>query len=174
MTQKTLILFLVLFLSILPRPVFLHASEVLEDTDTQVVVRHHPKTGRPYVSITSPEKLEDPFTNARSTYARPDYRMLDPKVKSGQIPYDGPYTSSKKVYVFAASLATLGTVGSAVGFATIPLASTTSAAGAGTYFAASGTALATGAAATVAATKSNPKSDDFVQTAIAENTRKRS
>lgn len=167
---------------------FSYASEVLEDTHTQVIVRNHPKTGKPYVSIIPGEKeaAEDPFTKQKSTYSRPDYRMLDPKVKSGEVPYDGPYSSSTKVYVFAATLATLGVAGGAiglatvpastaasnggVGLATVPLASTSAATGgAGIYFAASGAVAAVDATSAIIANRSAPKNDNWVQISKAES-----
>lgn len=143
----------------------LHASEVIQGTHTRVIVREHPKTGKPYVSIISPDinPAEDPFTKQRAAYSRPDYRMLDPRMKSGEIPYDGPYSSSKKVYIFAATLATLGTVGGAIGLATVPLASGGAAAGGGAYLAAGGAVVAGTATGAVIANKSNPQNDDFTQ-----------
>ena len=86
-------------------------SEVIQKTPTRVVVREHPRTGRPYVSIVSSEApARDPFSGLHQAMKRPDYRMLDPKIKAGQIPYEGPYSDRKKVYLLAASLATVGAV----------------------------------------------------------------
>ena len=150
----------------------LYASEVIEESHARVLVREHPKTGKPYVSIV-PGGLEsppDPFQNLRTRLNRPDYRMLDPKVKSGTIPYDGPYSSSAKVYIFAASLATLGTVGGAVGMAVLPASTGGAASGGGAYLA-SGAAVAVGAAAgTHAMTAGNSKQDDFTQIAKSQET----
>ena len=143
----------------------LYASEVIEDTHTQVVVREHPKTGKPYVSIVSRDKplTDDPFAKAQSKFSRPDYHMLDPKIKSGQIPYDGPYSSSKKIYIFAATLATLG-AGGMIGAAALPAASTGAAASGGGAYLAAGSAVAAGTAGTVAIqTRSNPNQDNFIQ-----------
>ncbi len=143
----------------------LYASEVIEETHTVVVVREHPKTGKPYVSIVSSDKplTEDPFVNQRKKTSRPNYRMLDPKVKPGEIPYDGPYSSSTKIYVFAATLATLGVAGGAVGLAVAQAASAGAASGGGAYIAA-GSAVAAGTAGVVVLkTKSNPNQDDFTQ-----------
>ena len=145
----------------------LYGSEVIEDTHTRVVVREHPKTGKPYVSIVSADKplSEDPFAGMRGKMSRPNYRMLDPKVKPGEIPYEGPYSSSTKIYVFAATLATLGVAGGAIGMAAIPAsAATTGAASGGAAYVAAGSAVAVGTvAATEIATRPNPKGDDFVQ-----------
>ena len=141
----------------------LYASEVIEETHTRVVVREHPKTGKPYVSIVSGDQplAADPFAKQRKKMSRPNYRMLDPKVKPGEIPYDGPYSSSTKIYVFAATLATLGVAGGAVGLAAIPASTGGAASGGGAYLAA-GSAVAAGTAGTVAIkTRNNPNQDDF-------------
>ena len=150
----------------------LHASEVMESSHTRVLIREHPKTGRPYVSIVPerPEISPDPFQNLRTRFTRPDYRMLDPKVKPGEIPYDGPYSSSTKVYLFAASLATLGTVGGAVGLAVLPASTGGAASGAGAYLT-SGAAIAVGTAAGAqAAMRGNSKQDDFTQISKSQDT----
>ncbi|MBI1977546.1 MAG: hypothetical protein HYS55_02215 [Candidatus Omnitrophica bacterium] len=142
-------------------------SEVFEETKTQVIIREHPKTGKPYVSIVSQESFDPntPFLGARTKVSRPDYRMLDPKVKSGEIPYDGPYSSAKKVYIFAATLATLGVAGGAVGMAVAPAASAGGAAsGGGTFLAAGGAVAAGSAGGAVAMTRSDSNVDDFIQT----------
>ena len=149
-------------------PIF--ASEVLEQTQTRVIVREHPKTGKPYVSIVPGEGPipEDPFVKQRQTMRRPDYRLLDPKIKSGEIPYEGPYSSSKKIYIFAATLATLGAA-SFAGAALLPIASSGVAASGGATYLAGGGAVAAGAAAgTVALQKNDPKKDDFTQTSKAQ------
>jgi len=143
----------------------LYASEVIGETHTRVVVREHPKTGKPYVSIVSSDQplAEDPFVKLRKKTSKPDYRMLDPKVKPGEIPYDGPYSSSTKIYVFAATLATLGVAGGAVGLAAIPASAGGAASGGGAYLAA-GSAVAAGTAgAAVIKTRDNPNQDDFTQ-----------
>lgn len=143
----------------------LFASEVIEETKTRVIIREHPKTGKPYVSIVSTENPEppDPFTGQRGRILRPDYRMLDPKVKSGEIPYDGPYSDQKKIYIFAATLATLGALGGAVIYAAAPAATGVGAAsGAGTYLAA-GTAV-TAAPVVVAAVATRPdRAENYVR-----------
>ncbi len=114
------------------------ASEVPDLTHTQVIVRQHPKTGRPYVSVVSSDAPvpKDPFTGLDKKYSRPDYRLLDPKFKNGEIFYDGPVSDDRKVYIFAATLMTLGTVGGAVGIVAAPVAAAGASAGAGAYVAA--------------------------------------
>ena len=150
----------------------LQASEVIEDSHTRVLVREHPRTGRPYVSIVpeTPENLPDPFQALHTRFSRPDYRMLDPKVKSGEIPYDGPYSSSTKVYVFAASLATLGTVGGAVGMAVLPASTGGAVSGGSAYLASGGAVIAGTVAGTYAAMGGNSKQDDFTQIAKSQDT----
>ncbi len=140
------------------------ASEIVDETGTQVVVREHPKTGRPYVSIIPADQsiAQDPFASQRKRYSRPDYRMLDPKVKKGDIPYDGPWSDRKKVYIFATSLMTVGVVGGGIGLAVAPAASTGAAAGGGGAYLAAGTAVTAGSAATAAiATQPDPHRDDY-------------
>ncbi len=158
--NKSLKRIVILMIIVLP-PVHLSASEIPELTNTKVVVREHPKTGKPYVSITASNIESQGLLPQSQKVSRPDYRMLDPKVKSGDIPYDGPYSSSKRIYIFAATLATLGTVGGVVGIAAIP-ATGTAAAGGGAGYAVAGGAVALGTAgAAVSASKS--KEDDFTQ-----------
>ena len=166
--MKRILKFLASFLTVIFFAVSLSASEVIEDTHTRVVIREHPKTGKPYVSIVSADKLlsVDPFAGMRSKMSRPNYRMLDPKMKPGEIPYEGPYSSSTKIYVFAATLATLGVAGGAIGMAAIPAsaATTGAAASGGAAYVAAGSAVAVGTVATAEiAARPNPKGDDFVQ-----------
>ncbi|MBI4358632.1 MAG: hypothetical protein HY584_04965 [Candidatus Omnitrophica bacterium] len=173
--SKALFIFLSLYSFFISQNTVLYGSEVFQDTDTQVVVREHPKTGKPYVSIISHSALSqvDPFERLKGKMSRPDYRMLDPKVKSGEIPYEGPYSSSTKIYVFAATLATLGTVGGAVGLATVPAAATGAAASGGGAYLAGGAAVAGGAAGAAAlATRSDSRQDDFIQTSKSESIEK--
>ncbi len=139
-------------------------SEVIPKTSTQVIVRDHPKTGKPYVSIVSDSAPgQDPFAHLKQNIKRPDYRMLDPQVKSGEIPYEGPVSDRKKVYILAASLATLGTVGGVAVIAAAPAATGAGAAGGGAgMYAAGGAAVVLGTAAgTVAVTKTDPDKENF-------------
>ena len=142
------------------------ASEVIEETPTQVVVREHPKTGHPYVNIVSAGvPAPNPFESQRKKMARPDYQLLDPKIKAGEIPYEGPSSDRKKVYLFAASLATLGTVGGVVGMALAPAAAGAGASGgAGAYLAGGAAVTAGTVAGSVAATRADPKKDDYIHT----------
>ncbi len=139
------------------------AEEIVDTTHTQVVVRQHPRTGKPYVSIVPSDAIpKDPFTGLEKKYIRPDYRMLDPHFKNGDIPYNGPVSDRKKVYVFAATLMTVGTVGGAVGMATAPVAAGTASGGAGAYVGAGAAAVTgTATAASLMASKKRPWDEDF-------------
>lgn len=141
------------------------SSEIIEETPTQVIVREHPKTGQPYVSIVSSQGPvpADPFTGQRKKFSRPDYRMLDPKMKARDIPYDGPYSDRKKVYVLAATLAVSGTAGGIVGMASAPAATGAGASGgAGAYFAGGAAVAAGSAAAATRAARANPRNKNFI------------
>jgi len=145
-------------------------NEVLKDTLTEIVVRQHPKTGDSFISIIPVDKprRKDLQFEGMKTYSRPDYRMLQAGVKSGQIPYDGPYSSSKKIYILAASLATMGVAGSVIGAAAFPAAATTASAGGGAGLAVGAGAVAvTGAVATTAYVKSQHQiSDDYARSEV--------
>lgn len=139
------------------------AEEVTDLTHTKVVTRAHPKTGKPYVSILDAADFSEQKPLGEIKYVpRPDYRMLDPKMKSGEIPYEGPSSDRKKVYIFAASLAVLGTVSGAAVIAAAPAATGTSAAGgAGAYGIAGGAVAAGTLSAGLQASKPRPDRDDF-------------
>lgn len=125
-------------------------NEVLAPTNTKVAVREHPKTGKPYVTIVGPEgpSRNNPLSAPVKVISRPDYRMLDPKVKSGEIPYDGPVSDRKKVYALAGTLAVTGVVSGVAVAAAAPAATGAAAGGAGIYGAA-GAAVITGTASGV-------------------------
>jgi hypothetical protein len=146
--------------------------EIKDPTHTCVAVKKHPKTGKPYVTIL-PENVSSGdaeiisasrAASPQPTPARPDYRMLDWKVKNGAIPYDGPSSNRTKVYVFAASIATLGVVSGAAVLAVAPAtaaATGASASGAGIY-AAGGAAVTAGTVSTaLIQTKPDGKQDDY-------------
>ena len=144
-------------------PVFAQ-EEVSDPSHSQVILRDHPQTGNPYVSIVSSESPvpPDPFTGQKK-YSRPDYRMLDPKVKKEQYQYDGPVSDRKKVYIFAASLMTAGTVTGAVGIATAPVTAGAATGGAG--YTAAGAVLAGGAVtAALVSQRKKPLEQDFTHT----------
>lgn len=160
-TNETVILTAVLLGGLMIPNLF--AAEVIEETQTQVIVREHPKTGRPYISIVPREIPPDPFSGRREKFSRPDYRMLNPRVKAKDIPYDGPYSDRKKVYLLAASLAAVGTAGGVAGLAAAPAAAagTGAAGGAGAYLTGAGAVAGTAAAASVYATTRSSE-DNFI------------
>jgi hypothetical protein len=156
MKQTAVFLLTMVFVSA-PAP----ANEVIEETHTKVVVRHHPKTGQPFVSITAEDAAQYPFPEPK-VMKRPDYRMLDPKMKSGAIPYEGPVSDRKKVYILAASLAAVGTVGGVGIIAAAPAATGAGAAGGAGVYGAAGGAVAVGSiSGAVAATRSDPEKANF-------------
>ena len=137
------------------------ASEVLEKTPTKIAVQHHPRTGKPYVTVVDHGRvLSDPaFPPEERQLQRPDYRYLDPQVKKGEVLYQGPVSDRRKIYVFAAGLAVLGTAGSLA----LPVTAVSGAAGGGAgAYAAAGSAVTAGTAAgTVAAHRqSKPVQDE--------------
>ena len=152
-----------LLIAILWMPPVYAGNEIIPETPTRVVVRQHPRTGKPFVSITGKDSAHDPFSEVRKG-KRPDYRMLDPKIKSGQIPYDGPSSDRKKVYALAAALAAVGTVGGIGIIAVAPAATGAGAAGGAGVYGAAGGAVAAGAiSGAVASTHSGggPEKDNF-------------
>ena len=136
------------------------ANEVLVEPPAEVVVREHPKTGFPYVSIIDPNKPRAQFSGDMKKYNRPDYRMLDPKVKPRDVKYDGPVSDRKKVYILAGALA----AGGVAGYAALPVAAASggAATGAGAYAAASA-AVTAGTFSTHWAMKHDDRPDDFTQ-----------
>lgn len=140
----------------------INQPEVKDESHSQVIIREHPKTGKPYVTIVSSDMPvpPDPFTN-RNHYSRPDYKMLDPKAKKGDYTYDGPYSDRTKVYIFAASMIAVGVTGGVAGMALAPAATGTAAAssgGGGAYLIGAG--VATGVGGVVAADALTVKADD--------------
>jgi hypothetical protein len=147
--------------------------EIQDSTHTRVAVKKHPKTGKPYVTIlpenAAPGDAEiisgTVTTSGQKEPARPDYRLLDWKVKNGAVAYDGPSSDRTKIYIFAASLATLGVVSGAAVMAVAPAAAATGAsasgAGAGVY-AVGGAAVTAGTVSTaLIQTKPDAKQDDY-------------
>lgn len=163
MIQKTAIFFFCagLILSGL-KPLNADSEVIRESSVQQVVVREHPRTGNPYIAVTAAGNPQDPFLGKRAKVSRPDYQMLDPKVKSGQIPYDGPSSDRKKVYILAASLATIGAVGGTAIIASAPAATGAGATtGAGAY-AGAGAGIAAGTlGGSIAMSRSGPEKDNF-------------
>lgn len=119
-------------------------SEILQDSGAKVYVREHPQTGKPFVSLRAGDPAQDPFKGFKKREIRPDYKMLEADAKG--IPYDGPVSDLKKVYVFAATMMTLGAAGVVV-TAALPVAAAAGASTAGTGVLAGGAVVATGVAA---------------------------
>lgn len=142
------------------------ANEVLEETTTRVVVRDHPKTGKPFVSIVRPDaNLVSGLRQQLHVVSRPDYRMLDPKINTKHIPYDGPVSDRRKIYIFAGTLAALG-AGAGVYGALAP-AATSGASGAGGAGLYAGGAVLTGGGSIVAsiAAQTDNRPEDFKMSA---------
>lgn len=154
---------MILSIMLITPPVF--SSEVIPETNTKVIVREHSKTGEPYVSIISLDEPQrnDLLSKEDIPYPRPDYRMLEKGVSPKDVGYEGPYSSKKKIYILAASLATIGTVGAVAGAAAFPAAASTGAAGsaAGPGIGAAVSGLGTAGAVKLASGSDLP--DDFVR-----------
>jgi len=134
---------LCLAISLCGSPVFAEENEVLAEGGVRVLIREHPQTGKPFVSLRKEGQAPDLFKGFVKREFRPDYKMLEAKTKPGEIPYDGPVSDLKKVYIFAATMMTLGAAGVVV-TAAIP-------AGAAAAGASGGTGLLGAGAVTVAA-----------------------
>ena len=163
MNQKLIVsLFASLVFLVMPTA---RASEVVTETNTAAVVREHPKTGKPYVSIVSKDLPDsnNPLAGLKK-YPRPDYRMLDSKIKPSDIGYQGPHSDRKKVYALAATLAAAGTAGGVVGFAAAPASTAASGGGAGAFLAGGG-AVAGAAAGAVVKAENSSDNQNFVHTA---------
>ncbi|MDP3921033.1 MAG: hypothetical protein Q8R76_09560 [Candidatus Omnitrophota bacterium] len=140
------------------------SSEVIEESNADVRVRNHPKTGNPYVTIvdTREPDLDRIPKPELGPLVRPDYRMLDPDVRPSDVGYQGPVSDRKKVYILAASLAAAGTAAGAIGLATAPVATGAASAGGAGTFAAAGSAVTAGTIST-ALIQSRPdrEKDDY-------------
>jgi len=137
----------------------LHANEVLNyreintaELSAAVMVRENSKTGTPYIVITDPKAPRADLASLDSNkYRRPDYRMLEKNVTAKDVGYDGPYSSKKKIYILAATLATAGATAAVVGPALFPAAAATGAVGSAAVPAVA--AVGAGSALAVAAKK---------------------
>lgn len=142
------------------------SNEVFKESSTRVVMREHPKTGKPFVSIVpSDSHLAAGVREKPRAVSRPDYRMLDPQVNAKDVPYDGPVSDRRKVYIFAGTLAALGAGAGVYGAIAPAAASGTSgvAGGAGLY---AGGAALTGGGPLVAsiAAQGESQPEDFKMT----------
>lgn len=145
----------------LPAEALAQESEVFEKTQTQVAVREHPKTGRSYAVIIGPEGPSRGHVLAGPVklIQRPDYRMLEPGVKSGEIPYEGPVSDRKKVYAFAGALAAAGVVSGVLAAAAAPAQAGAAAAGGAGIYGAAGTAVTAGTVSGVWLKRRNPSGE---------------
>ncbi len=138
----------------------LFANEVLGSQEipmpksgAAVMVRENSKTATPYIVITDPlQPRKDLAALDSNKYRRPDYRMLQKGVTAKDVGYDGPYSSKKKIYILAATLATAGATAAIVGPAIFPAAAATGAAGGSVAVPAAAAAVG-GSALAVAAKK---------------------
>jgi len=145
----------------------LEATEVIQETHTKVIQRENPATGKPYFSIVTAalQETEGLLPPREEKYSRPDYQMLAPESQRGEIFYDGPASSRKKVYIFAGAVATVGAVGGTLGMLSAASTATAGAAGGAGGYAAGGAAVASGAmAGALKVSSAKPQSDDFVHT----------
>jgi len=141
-------------------------NEVFESTGTKVIVREHPKTGESYVSIIAEGEVmrQDLLSLSDVAYSRPDYSMLESSVKPGSYEYEGPYSSRKKVYLLAAGLATLGVAG----YAALPVAASTGAAGTGFGVGTTAALTSTGVITAAMVNKTSDLPDDYVRASESE------
>ncbi len=124
-------------------------NEVIREPIAKVYIPEHPQTGKQFVSIRAEGDWPDPFEGFVKREIRPDYKMLEAHAKG--IPYEGPVSDRTKVYVFAATIATLGVAGSVIAGAAFPAAAGTTCATGGTgLLGATGVAVGAGTAATAA------------------------
>lgn len=134
------------------------ANEVLSsqdiawpDSGTKVMVRENSKTGTPYIVLADPAKPRMDLAALDSNqYRRPDYRMLEKNISAKDVGYDGPYSSKKKIYILAATLAVAG-AGAAV--AAPAIAPAAAGAAGGSVMVPATAAVAGGSALAVAAKK---------------------
>ncbi len=142
----------------------LSANEVLNSREikmpergAQVMVRENSKTGTPYIVLSDPlNPRKDLALLDSNKYRRPDYRMLQKGVNAKDVNYDGPYSSKKKIYILAATLATAGATAAVVGPALFPAAAATGAVGS-----AAGPAIAAGVGGSALAAAANAYQEHY-------------
>jgi hypothetical protein len=144
--QKTGIVLMVAIAS-WTMPVHAAENEVIPESGAKVYVREHPQTGKPFVTLSAGQVARDPFPGFTRREIRPDYRMLEANSKG--IAYDGPVSDRKKVYIFAATMITLGVAGGVVTAAIPASAAAGAGSGAGTGILAGGAVVANAVAADI-------------------------
>ena len=150
------------------------ARAILPQTNTEVVIIENKKNAKPLVCIKGKDAPLRSYLNSLSKeLKRPDYRLLDYRMKPGAIPYEGPVSDRTKIYIFAATIATLGVVGGAVVgavAASAPAAGGAASGGAGLI--AAGTAVSAGTVSIALKESSpNPKDDSYTHESKAEISR---
>lgn len=149
-------------------------NEVINIQSPAVVVRVHPKTGRPYVAITEPEaRMQNPLGGFSKPVKRPDYRMLEKDVKPKETGYEGPSSDRKKVYIFAASIAASGVAsGTAILAAPAAAAAGTGSGTGAAVFAGAGTAVAAGTTVVTAdALRIKPQDGNYTRESVSQELR---
>ena len=140
-------------------------SEVLDKPLQEIYVQEHKATHEPLVTIADTGGLGSryDFLNHPKKISRPDYEMLDPRIKSGDIAYDGPVSNRKKVYYFAAGMAATGVVAGTM----IPVSAVsagTATTGAGAYAAGGAAVAASSVGFSSWRSKSEPEEENFSHT----------
>lgn len=160
-------LFCLLIFDFFPIPLSAAGNEVIPDSGARVYVREHPQTGKPFVTLRAGEVARDPFRDFRKREIRPDYRMLETDAKG--VPYDGPVSDRKKVYIFAASMITLGAAGAVV-TAALPVTAAAGAGSTGTGMLAGGAVVANAVAADIVLeSRIKPGEEHYVHDAKTES-----
>ncbi len=144
-------------------------SEVKDPTHTQIQVCENPKTGRVYVCVVSSdqEKGKNIFGENQKRSSRPDYRMLDYRIKAKDVSYDGPSSDRSKVYLLAGTLAATGVLAGTL----LPVSAATGAAagGSGLGYGAAGAGLAAGVvSSSIIASRPNPEKDNYTHESSAK------
>lgn len=128
-------------------------------------------SGKPLVCIKENAAPIRPYLQSLAReIKRPDYRMLDYRTKPGEIPYEGPSNDRTKIYVFAATIATLGVVsGAALGAVAASSAAAGGASSGGAGLVAAGTALSAGTvSAALTSSQPDPNRDSYTHESKSE------
>ncbi len=139
--------------------------EILQESRAEVVVIENKMSGKPLVCIKENAQPIRPYLQSLAREVkRPDYRLLDYRTKSGEISYEGPSSDRTKIYVFAATIATLGVVsGAAVGAVAASSAAAGGASSGGAGLVAVGTTLSAGTvSAALQTSKPDPNRDSYI------------
>jgi hypothetical protein len=140
-------------------------SEVIIAEEHQVIIRDHPQTRLPYVSIVGAAVAtqEQTIKIPSDALGRPDYRMLSYRTAAGVPAYKGPSSDRTKVYVLAGTLIATGIATAAIG-AAAPAAVGAASSGAGAYAVAGSTVGVTTLATALLTSRPDPDENDFTHT----------